>query len=211
MSNDIIQRLRSAARILIKGEKVTPTREVPAITADEVAEAKAFFPLDKYFIFGHARSGTTLLTRLVRLHPQVHCNYQAHFFTRPPYLEDMVVSEEIGGWLSHHSNRWNHGGDLSPVVLRASVDFILENDAHQTGKGTPGCVVGDKSPNNLVNGDGVRRMVKVYPDARLVFIVRDGRDAVVSHRFQAFIEKPQFLSAEGKKIRQASLMTRSPL
>ncbi len=49
MSNDIIQRLRSAARILIKGEKVTPTREVPAITADEVAEAKAFFPLDKYF------------------------------------------------------------------------------------------------------------------------------------------------------------------
>ena len=55
--------------------------------AGEVAEARTFFPLEKFFIFGHARSGTTMLTRLIRLHPEVHCNYQAHFFTRPPLLE----------------------------------------------------------------------------------------------------------------------------
>jgi len=202
MNNQFIQRLLSAAKILIKGQKVTPIRDVPPITPEEVEEVKIFFPMEKFFIFGHARSGTTLLTRLVRIHPKVHCNYQAHFFTRKPFLEDLVASEEIGEWLSHHSNRWNRSEDLSPVVLRASADFILERDAHQAGKGAPGCIVGDKSPNNLVNGEGVRRMVKVYPDARLVFIVRDGRDTVVSHRFKVFIEKPQFLSPEGKKIRQ---------
>ncbi|MEJ2448826.1 MAG: sulfotransferase [Anaerolineales bacterium] len=198
-----MQRLRSAARILIKGQARPKTREIPAITPEEVAEAKLFFPLDKFFIFGHARSGTTLLTRLVRLHPKVHCNYQAHFFTRKPYLESLIACEEFGEWLTLHSNRWTSGRELSPVVLRASSDFILERDAHRAGKGSKDCIVGDKSPNSLQDGESVRRMVKVYPDARLIYIVRDGRDAIISHRFQTFVDRPQYLSAEGQKIRQA--------
>ena len=69
-------------------------------------------------------------------------------------------------------------------------------------KAHPGCVVGDKSPNSLQNEQAVRQMVKVYPDARLVFILRDGRDAILSHRFQAFIDKPEHLSNEDRRIRQ---------
>ncbi len=203
MAADFTQRLKSAARLLLTGRTPAPARrEIPPITLEEVAEAKAFFPLDKYFIFGHARSGTTLLTRLVRLHPQVHCNYQAHFFTRAPLLEGLAAGEDIENWLARRSNRWNRGRDLSPVVLRAASDFIMERDARLAGKGTPGCVVGDKSPNSLLDGEAVRLMIKVYPEARLVFIVRDGRDAAVSHRFQAFIDRPQHLSAEGLRIRE---------
>ena len=203
MAADITQRIKTAARLIMTGKTPpAPRREVPAITPDEVAEAKSFFPLDKYFIFGHARSGTTLLTRLVRLHPQVHCNYQGHFFTRAPLLESLVAGEDIESWLARRSNRWNRGRDLSPLVLRAASDFIMERDARLAGKGAPGCVVGDKSPNSLLDGEAVRLMVKVYPEARLIFIVRDGRDAAVSHRFQAFIDRPQHLSAEGLRIRQ---------
>ena len=203
MAANLTQRFKTAARLLLTGRiPAAARREIPTITLDEVAEAKAFFPLDKYFIFGHARSGTTLLTRLVRLHPQVHCNYQAHFFTRAPLLESLVAGEDIESWLARRSNRWNHGRDLSPLVLRAASDFIMERDARLAGKGTPGCVVGDKSPNSLLDGEAVRLMVKVYPEARLVFIVRDGRDAAVSHRFQAFIDRPQHLSAEDLRIRQ---------
>lgn len=178
-------------------------RDIPAITAEEVEEAKAFFPLEKYFIFGHARSGTTLLTRLIRVHPQVHCNYQGHFFTRTPLLESLVADESIGAWLARRSNRWNQGRDLSPLVLRSAADFIMERDARSAGKAAPGCVVGDKSPNSLLDGEAVRKMVKVYPDARLVFIVRDGRDAAVSHRFQAFIDREGHLSPEDRHIRQS--------
>jgi hypothetical protein len=203
MPESLVRRLKLAGRLLLKGQMPLPRRrEVPPITPDEVAEAKAFFPLEKFFIFGHARSGTTLLTRLVRLHPQVHCNYQAHFFTRPPLLEALVADEEVGLWLSRRSNRWNRGGDLSPLVLRAVSDFIMERDARLAGKGGPGCMVGDKSPNSLLNGEAVRLLTKVYPDARLVFIVRDGRDAVVSHRFQAFIDRPQHLASQDLRIRQ---------
>jgi hypothetical protein len=173
-------------------------REIPSITDEEIAEAKAFFPLEKFFIFGHARSGTTVLARLMRLHPEVHCNYQAHFFTRSPLLEGLVRDEEIGSWLSRGSNRWNRGKDLSPVVLRAAADFILEREAHREGKR----IVGDKSPSSLMDGQAVRLMYKVYPDAHLVYIVRDGRDTVISHRIQAFIDFPDKLAKADLKIQQ---------
>ncbi len=85
------KRLALAIRVLRTGQDSSHARSlIPAITPQEVAEAKIFFPMDKFFIFGHARSGTTLLARLIRLHPEVHCNYQAHFFTRPPLLQSLV-------------------------------------------------------------------------------------------------------------------------
>jgi len=200
MAAKVLQRLKSAGRILLHGERLRPEhREIPAIKAEEVAEAKTFFPADKFFIYGHARSGTTLLTRLVRLHPEVHCNYQAHFFTRAPLLEALVADPEVGSWLGRNSNRWNHGRDLSPVVLRAVSDYIMEREARPLGKR----IVGDKSPNSLLDGEAVYKLGKVYPDARLVYIIRDGRDAAVSHRFQAFIDTPQRLNSQDLALRQA--------
>lgn len=200
MPDPFITRLKSAARIM-RGKKppMTLRAEIPAITPEQVAEAKTFFPMEKFFIFGHARSGTTVLTRLIRLHPEVHCNYQAHFFTRAPLLQSLVSDKEVGDWLAHRSNRWNRGEDLSPVVLRATADYIMERDALREGAR----IVGDKSPNSLLDGEAVRLMQRVYPDARLVYIVRDGRDAAISHRFQAFIDLPQYLSKEDLKIRDA--------
>ena len=195
-----IQRLKSASRVLLHGETPRTTRrEIPAITPEEVAEAKSFFPAEKFFIFGHARSGTTLLTRLVRLNPEVHCNYQAHFFTRAPLLVGLVSDPEVGSWLGRNSNRWNRGRDLSPVVLRAVSDYIMEREARPLDKR----IVGDKSPNSLLDGEAVYKLEKIYPDARLVYIVRDGRDAAISHRFQAFIDTPQRLNSQDLALRQA--------
>ncbi len=206
------QRLKLAYRAL-RGMDISqsahrkiPAKPVPPISPDEVAEAKTFFPMEKFFIFGHARSGTTMLTRLIRLHPEVHCNYQAHFFTRQPLLESLVTSVEVGEWLSRNSNRWNRGKDLSPIVLRTVADFILERDARREGKH----IVGDKSPNSLLDGEAVRLLSKVYPDAALIYIVRDGRDAAISHRFQAFIDKPQYLDREDLRIRAEFSQTPTP-
>lgn len=199
------RRLSLAARVLLNGQvPVEKRREIPAITQQEVAEAQEFFPMPKFFILGHARSGTTLLVRLVCLHPQVHCNYQAHFFTRPPLLQSLVDSQEIEAWLSRRSNRWNQGRDLSPLVLRAVSDFIMERDARRAGKN----IVGDKSPSSLLDGQAVRLMHKVYPDGKLIYIVRDGRDTVVSHRFQTFIDAAQHLPQEDLRLREA--FTRRP-
>ena len=193
----MLSRFKSAARILLKGEPKNKGRNpIPAITPEEVAEIKQFFPRDKFFILGHARSGTTLLMRLARLHPEVHCNYQAHFFTRKPLLKSLVDSAEIEEWLTRKSNRWNHGRDLSPLVLRASADFIMERDAAREGK----MIVGDKSPSSVIHGQVVRDMHSLYPDAKIVNIVRDGRDVLISERFRNFVEESKFLTAEDKRI-----------
>ncbi len=143
------QRLSLATKILLGKEKpASSTRSISPISQDEVDEVKQFFPMEKFFIFGHARSGTTVLARLIRLHPQVHCNYQAHFFTRPPLLQSLVANKEVGEWLQRGSNRWNRGADLSPVILRVTADYIMEREARQLGK----TIVGDKSPSSLLDG-----------------------------------------------------------
>jgi LPS sulfotransferase NodH len=191
----------------VKGSTVDlQARDIRPLTAEEVEEARAFFPMPKFFIFGHARSGTTLLARLIRVHSEVHCNWQAHFFTRPPLLYSLVEHPDVAEWLSRRSNRWNRGQDLSPVVLRAVGDFILEREARRMGK----TIVGDKSPNSLLHGEAVRLMHQLYPDGKLIFIVRDGRDAAVSHRFQTFIDATRHLTKEDWKIREAFERTPEP-
>lgn len=193
----MFSRFKSAARILLKGDSKKKKRNsIPVITMEEVAEIKQFFPREKFFIFGHARSGTTLLMRLVRLHPEVHCNYQAHFFTRQPLLKSLVNTPEAEEWLTRKSNRWNQGRDLSPLVLRAAADFIMERDAAKVGKH----IVGDKSPSSTIHGQAVRDLHDVYPDAKLIYIVRDGRDVLLSERFRNFVEESRFLSSEDKRI-----------
>lgn len=195
-----MSRLKSAVRILLQGEAASKKRaEIPAITAEEVAEVKQFFPREKFFILGHARSGTTILMRLVRLHPEVHCNYQAHFFTRAPMLKSLVDTPEAAEWLSRKSNRWNRGRDLSPLVLRAAADFIMERDAIREGKASAS-IIGDKSPSSTIHGQVVRDTHAVYPDAKLIYIVRDGRDVLISERFRNFVEDSKFLTAEDRRI-----------
>jgi hypothetical protein len=193
----MLSRFKSAARILLKGEPKDNARNpIPAITPEEVAEVRQFFPRDKFFILGHARSGTTLLMRLARLHPEVHCNYQAHFFTRKPLLKSLVDSSQIEAWLTRKSNRWNQGRDLSPLVLRAAADFIMERDAAKEGK----MIVGDKSPSSVIHGQVVRDMHALYPDAKVINLVRDGRDVLISERFRNFVEESKFLTAEDERL-----------
>ena len=201
----MLSRLKSAARILIKGEPRKKIRNaIPAITAEELAEVKQFFAREKFFVMGHARSGTTLLMRLLRLHEEVHCNYQAHFFSRKPMLKSLVDSPEAEEWLTRKSNRWNQGRDLSPLVLRAAADFIMERDAAREGKR----IVGDKSPSSTIHGQVVRDTHLIYPDAKIIYIVRDGRDVLISERFRNFVEESKFLTAEDKRI-MADLRTDS--
>ena len=83
-----MNRIQRAFALLMTGRLAGENlREIPSITEEEVAEAREFFPMPKFFVYGYARSGTTLLARLLRLHPDVHCNYQSHFFTRPSTIK----------------------------------------------------------------------------------------------------------------------------
>jgi hypothetical protein len=60
--------------------------------------------------------------------------------------------------------------------------------------------VGDKSPSSVIHGQAIRDLRAVYPDARIVYLVRDGRDVVTSERFRNFVEESRFLTVEDKRI-----------
>jgi hypothetical protein len=195
----MMRRLKSAARVLLRPQP--SAAPIEGLSEVQVERVRFFFPLEKYFIFGHARSGTTLLARLVRVHPEVHCNYQAHFFTRPPYLTSLLNDPEAVAWLRRRNNRWNDGKDPSGEILRVVADYLMEREARTLNKR----IVGDKSPSNMANGDAVRRLHDLYPEARLITIVRDGRDVAVSHLMQAFVDDVDELNGSQRRIRQALL------
>ncbi len=196
MFSEPISRGKQALKLLLTG--ASRTAAIDRISPEEIEEIQSFFPRRKFFIIGPARSGTTLLARLIRLHPEVYCSWQAHFFTSPPLLSALVSQPEVHGWLTHPSNRWNRGQDPSAAILRVVADFLLEREALQHGAS----IVGDKSPNNQVQGKAVKNLIAVYPDAYLILMLRDPRDTLLSHRFHAFLDSPRSLTRDDIRIRE---------
>jgi hypothetical protein len=197
---ELWRRIKRSLRIMLFGDDIRQRLLTP-LSESELEQIQSIFPQPKFFIFGHARSGTTLLARLLRVHPEVHCNWQAHFFTRPPFINSLVRDAAVEEWLGRRSNRWNQGKDYSTVLLRSACDFMLERESRALGKK----IVGDKSPNNLEHGEAVKRMYSIYPDGSMIFVVRDGRDAVLSHVLQDFLDHPDRLSATERRVRRAFL------
>ena len=165
---------------------------------EDLEEIRSIFPMDKFFIFGHARSGTTLLARLIRLHPDVHAGRLGHFVTFRRGVFSLISQPSAQHWIQRPSKYWNNDKNLSTKIMRSVCDFILEKEARKAGK----TVVGDKSNNNTVNARAIERLHLIYPDAKIIFLVRDGRDVVLSQRFRFFIDLPKYLDREGLKIRK---------
>ncbi len=141
-----------------------------------------------FFIAGEMRSGTSWLRRTLSAHPEIACGHEGSFFGRdydheeiPVYpgpvsslTRALAVSEEFRVWHELPWNQWSdgHEEDLRNLA-RLSVDYFLAKAVARTGKR----IVGDKSPQHTECLDEIHG---IYPDARIVHIVRDGRDVAVS-------------------------------
>ncbi|MBF8260592.1 MAG: sulfotransferase [candidate division NC10 bacterium] len=194
----MIGNLRREAGNRLFGERIRlgDGSDLGRISPEDLEDVRRRFPLPKFFILGHARSGTSYLARLIRLHRRVHCEWQTQFFSDRGPIPYFTASS-FRHWLRHPSNKWVAGWDPTPVLLRVSLDTILEREARKIGKD----IVGDKSPNE--NGHvAIRWLSAVYPDASLVYIVRDGRDTILSKRIQVFIDQPQTLGRRDRRVRR---------
>lgn len=175
--------------------RVTESVPFPALTDEERESVQSFFSRPKFFIIGYPRSGTTLLARLVRVHPRVHCNWQAHFFTQEGSLVSALGTQEVAAWVGRQNNRWLGSGRGMGVILRATMDYVMEAEAARLKKD----IVGDKSPA-VDWSRQLQSLVTLYPDARILNIVRDGRDVALSRRIQQFIDQPEHLDRRGREI-----------
>jgi len=125
-------------------------------------------PDDAIFIGGCPRSGTTLLREILNRHPRIACGPETSIFCdliNPPRLAiEWGLDREYVERLTRES----------PNVVRFAERFFRDF-ARREGKAR----WSDKTPANV---NVVPRLLKCFPNARFVHILRDGRDVACSLR-----------------------------
>ena len=145
-----------------------------------------------FFIVGRARSGTTWLRSILNSHPEILCWGEGRFFERSFALEDVeesqlnnippsslygaiMQSKQLKEWVDR--SVWARGKDTDDHLAgltRAAIDYFLAEQLSGTGKR----MIGDKTP--FVSAEVLEEIGVIYPEARVIHIIRDGRDVAVS-------------------------------
>ncbi len=140
--------------------------------------------LRRLFVVGCERSGTTLLTVMLGRHHEIAMMPETHFFLRvvPKEGDRPSTHEEILERYWKSPRAADIGLDAEAIKLRFSRQAptyanlfctLLELYAERWEKP----LAGEKTPFHLLR---VPLILRWFPDARIVCIVRDGRDVVRS-------------------------------
>ncbi|WP_232383931.1 sulfotransferase family protein [Actinomadura violacea] len=143
------------------------------------------------FVFGCPRSGTTLLRLMLHAHPRIALPTETRFVL-PAYaaraqfgdLEDSRNRRALADWLTTRpATRFRDLGldarevadeiVAGPPTLGSAIAAVFRAYARQHGKAR----WGDKRPSYIRHAGALLRM---FPDAQFVHLVRDGRDCVAS-------------------------------
>lgn len=149
-----------------------------------------------FFVIGQGKSGTGWLVQLLGSHPEVLCKGEGRFFGREIRRElpedesagaarqkrqtgslynAIAESEYLRFWVER--SVWTRDGDPDEQLddlTRTAIEFFLSRRLSEAGKR----IVGDKTP--LPSPEVVREISEVYPGARVIHTIRDGRDVAVS-------------------------------
>lgn len=139
------------------------------------------------FVVGAPRSGTTWLQQLLFAHPFLCTSGESHMFCEVlgPVFDNFRQPGEIA-----NLNTWVDEGELLAYCRRFADSVFL---AQRAGARPDAQYVLEKTPNHRMQSE---LQAKLYPDARYVHIVRDGRDAAASQRKNWSRKMKEFASAE---------------
>ena len=153
---------------------------VPASAAVSFAGRRTWMPRF-FFLTGGHKCGTSWLSWMVDTHPEVVCRSAGRFLGAPNASESWLHRAKFREWAQFHTVKeaWT-GGVRFPEVEAAATRAIIEAMMMlRTPVGTR--AVGDKTPMFYLRE--APRLRELFPDATLIAIIRDGRDACVSHAF----------------------------
>jgi hypothetical protein len=122
-------------------------------------------------IFGAPRSGTTYLNKLLNQHPEVFISHEARLFA---WLHESlkVLPRQDRLLVTYRDQFTNYLGDSLPELVR---NFYATRWPHAR-------YWGDKNPHyaDPANKGCLNTIIEVFPAARFLHIIRDGRDVVSS-------------------------------
>jgi Sulfotransferase family len=137
------------------------------------------------FIVGAARSGTTLLRRIVDAHPQIAITRETHWITKqlkwhapdrpvgPELMERLATEERFTRMEVDETQLERLLARPEPVSYAKFVTAVF--DLYGEARGKP--LVGDKVPGYVLE---IPTLHDLFPHARFVHLIRDGRDVCSS-------------------------------
>ena len=180
-------------------------------------------PPTTFFIVGQPKSGTSWVRSTLDAHPQISCLGEGKFFGRDfkkanpssggrlPSLYSLFADSEelktwakaVGPWIGRTSHPEARGRELerhTKGLARAAIEYFLEDERKKSGKP----IVGDKTPAHIAY---LQEINEFFPEARIIHVIRDGRDQAVSSMFHWWKEsdKPQFSGLPPSILRSKEL------
>jgi hypothetical protein len=133
-----------------------------------------------FFVSGVPKSGTTWLGRLLDSHPEISCKGEACMHA---FIKSLIaISNEYNGLLLGRSDKFSDSNEFPPLneaevydMGRYFIELRLKSIA-DPGKADLK-LVGEKDPYHVVNFPALNKM---FPEAKVIHIIRDGRGVVVS-------------------------------
>lgn len=136
-----------------------------------------------FFVCGFGKSGTNWVNNLLNLHPKVRCDGEYFLNTFGWALDQFTDAPHQKG----------HGEPYRTIATDAVHDLVRRVLLCNLRENPGATVLGDRSPRGLS---------EVLPGAPTMWLVRDGRDVVVSYTYHYLRLKPEFnLKHWGEGIR----------
>ena len=134
-----------------------------------------------FFVVGAPKSGTTWLQRALDAHPEIVCAGEGHFMDqagvrlsdalRKYYAHQDVVVDSVyeGSRYYPDKGRENFNFLITALILSSFSQLDFDDSVR---------LIGDKTP---IHVNYLPLLHYLFPEARIVNIVRDGRDTLVSN------------------------------
>ena len=168
------------------------------------------------FIVGNSRSGTTMLGRILGKHTNIHTFGELHFFenlvsgdavinqdemdkdSAVAIIERLLTSSRDGFFAHVDVGKYcNEANEIFYASSQKDPGSIYRTFLHYETKRNGKCIPCEQTPRYLFS---LKEIFLLYPDARVINMIRDPRDILVSQRNKW---KRRFLGAKNIPLSEA--------
>ena len=160
------------------------------MTLDSSAPVLWQVPQSPIFIGGQHRSGTTLMRRLLRLHPHISCGPESNLFRDKELIR--IHNYLRTTWAAGLEPRYEFDSAMVDRVMACLINAVLMPYCQARNKQR----WAEKTPKNIYY---LETLFTLFPEAKFIHMIRDPRDVYCSVRTKAAGTTPHWASISPKR------------